>query len=44
MCYQLPGAITTDGQPIRGGTDINQTDYDFAASIYPKVSSLAGVR
>jgi Astacin (Peptidase family M12A) len=36
MCYQLPGEITRDGQPIRGGTDINQTDYAFAGRIYPK--------
>jgi hypothetical protein len=37
MCYQLPGAITRDGQPIRGGADINRTDASFAGSIYPKV-------
>jgi len=37
MCYQLPGAITKDGQPIRGGLDINQTDAGFVAIIYPKV-------
>ena len=36
MCYQLPGEITTDGNPIIGGVDINQTDYGFAGSIYPK--------
>jgi hypothetical protein len=36
MCYQLPGAITTDGQPIPGGTDINDTDCGFAGKIYPK--------
>jgi hypothetical protein len=36
MCYQLPGSITKNGQPIRGGTDINQTDYGFAGRIYPK--------
>jgi hypothetical protein len=35
MCYQLPGAITFDGRPIRGGVDINATDAAFAASIYP---------
>ncbi|MCV7209717.1 peptidase M12 [Mycolicibacterium canariasense] len=39
MCYQLPGAITYDGRPIRGGTDINATDYSFAARIYPKSRS-----
>jgi hypothetical protein len=37
MCYQLPGAITSDGNPIRGGLDINATDYAFAGKIYPKV-------
>ena len=36
MCYQLPGEITKDGQPIRGGTDINQSDAAFAGLIYPK--------
>lgn len=36
MCYQLPGEITRNGKPITGGIDINQTDYDFAARIYPK--------
>jgi hypothetical protein len=29
MCYQLPGIITTDGQPILGGNDINEIDYEF---------------
>jgi hypothetical protein len=36
MCYQLPGSITTDGQPIIGGTDINPTDQQFANKVYPK--------
>ena len=36
MCYQLPGSITRDGQPILGGLDINQTDYAFVGQIYPK--------
>ena len=35
MCYMLPGQITRDGQPIRGGADINATDAAFAGSIYP---------
>ena len=35
MCYQLPGSITHDGKPILGGTRINETDYRFAATIYP---------
>ena len=38
MCYQLPGSITRDGNPIRGGMDINATDYMFAGGIYPKIS------
>jgi hypothetical protein len=38
MCYQLPGAVTTDGKPIIGGIDINETDFAFAARIYPKVA------
>jgi hypothetical protein len=36
MCYQLPGLITKDGEPITGGTDINATDYAFCGTIYPK--------
>jgi hypothetical protein len=36
MCYHLPGEITYDGQPIRGGEDIIQTDYAFVGRIYPK--------
>lgn len=36
MCYQIPGTITKDGQPIVGGLDIDATDYAFAAKIYPK--------
>jgi len=36
MCYQLPGSITRDGQPIRGGRDINQSDFTFAGRIYPR--------
>ncbi|MGH9947941.1 MAG: M12 family metallopeptidase [Pyrinomonadaceae bacterium] len=36
MCYQIPGSITKDGQPILGGLDINQQDHDFLALVYPK--------
>lgn len=39
MCYQLPGSITTDGQPIRGGLDIDANDCRFASEIYPPVGS-----
>lgn len=36
MCYQIPGSITKDGKPIIGGTDIDKSDYDFMALMYPK--------
>ena len=36
MCYEIPGDITKDGKPIRGGTDINSKDFAFAAKVYPK--------
>lgn len=35
MCYQIPGEITVDGQPIVGGLDIDLVDYTFAQTIYP---------
>jgi hypothetical protein len=35
MCYQLPGSITKTGQPIRGGSTINDNDYVWAARVYP---------
>lgn len=35
MCYQLPGQITKNGQPIPGGVDIDASDAAFAAKIYP---------
>jgi hypothetical protein len=37
MCYQLPGSITRDGRPIRGGRDINPLDYAFCGAIYPRL-------
>ena len=37
MCYQIPGSITKDGQPIVGGLDIDLSDFAFAEKIYPKV-------
>ena len=44
MCYQLPGSITKDGLPIRGGVDIDVTDYRFASQIYPPTgSAVSGV-
>jgi hypothetical protein len=36
MCYQIPGEITRSGKPIPGGDDINASDYEFIAKIYPK--------
>jgi hypothetical protein len=36
MCYQIPGSITKDGQPIIGGTDIDTSDQAFIANVYPK--------
>jgi hypothetical protein len=41
MCYQLPGSITKDGKPIKGGNDINPTDAAFIATIYPKPGPVA---
>jgi hypothetical protein len=35
MCYQLPGFLTLDGRPITGGVDLDQSDRDFAALVYP---------
>jgi hypothetical protein len=42
MCYQLPAEITRDGNPIPGGTDIDASDYEFAARIYPKPGGEGG--
>lgn len=39
MCYQLPGEIMKDGIAVPGGSDINDSDYAFAAVIYPKTPS-----
>ncbi len=36
MCYQLPGEITKNGDPILGGNDIDAQDYAFMGKIYPK--------
>lgn len=38
MCYQIPGKITKNGQPIIGGLDIDEVDFDFAAKVYPKTT------
>jgi len=36
MCYQIPGELTKDGNPVIGGKDIDSSDFGFAATIYPK--------
>lgn len=36
MTYQLSGECTKSGLPIAGGTDIDASDYAFAAKMYPK--------
>jgi hypothetical protein len=44
MCYQIPGTITRDGQPIVGGVDIDASDYAFAGKLYPKPRGSATTR
>lgn len=36
MCYDIPGSCTKNGKPIVGGSEIDATDYAFAARVYPK--------
>jgi hypothetical protein len=40
MCYQIPGSITKDGKPIKGGRDINARDHEFAGRVYPKPDAI----
>jgi hypothetical protein len=35
MCYDAPGEITKDGEPIAGGTDIDDLDYEIVELLYP---------
>ena len=44
MCYQIPGFLTKNGQPIVGGTDIVTSDHDFVGRIYPQPRKKAGAR
>ena len=44
MCYQIPGSITKDGQPIVGGLDIDLSDFTFAEQIYPKLINAFSVK
>ena len=39
MCYQIPGTLTKNGQPIVGGLDIDKIDYTFVGRIYPKAKT-----
>jgi hypothetical protein len=39
MCYWLPASIMKDNIAVTGGTDIDNTDGSFAASVYPKFPS-----
>lgn len=39
MCYQIHEFLTKDGQPIIGGLDISELDYEFIGQIYPKSSN-----
>ncbi len=39
MCYQIPGAITRNGEPIIGGTDIDKWDIQFVSLIYPRLKT-----
>ena len=36
MCYEIPAALTTDGEAIPGGSDIDAIDRAFASECYPK--------
>lgn len=35
MCYDLPASIMTDGIAVPGGTDIDNLDAQFSATLYP---------
>lgn len=35
MCYQLPGSIMRDGQPVPGGLDIDPSDGRYMGGVYP---------
>ena len=39
MCYQIPGSITKNGKPIVGGLDIDASDFEFSAKIYPRTGA-----
>jgi hypothetical protein len=39
MCYWLPAQIMKDGVAVAGGTDIDQSDGQFASKLYPKATT-----
>ena len=39
MCYALPGEIMIDCIPVRGGTQLSDTDKTFIAQVYPLPST-----
>lgn len=41
MCYQIPGEVTLDGEPILGGVEISALDHSLAGKLYPRAASLA---
>jgi hypothetical protein len=43
MCYSLPGSIMKNGVAVPGGADIDSTDAQFAASVYPKTTGIGPV-
>jgi hypothetical protein len=36
MCYRLPASIIKDGVAVTGGSDIDSSDAQFAAKLYPR--------
>jgi hypothetical protein len=40
MCYQIPGEVTVDGEPILGGTDIDALDHALVGKLYPRTHRL----
>ncbi|APR85477.1 Hypothetical protein A7982_10826 [Minicystis rosea] len=36
MCYEIPGECTKSGEPILGGSVIDEADFEMVSRIYPK--------
>jgi hypothetical protein len=43
MCYWLPASIMKDGVAVTGGTDIDSSDAQFSATVYPGAVSPASI-